>query len=740
MNTHTKSHPIYKHYPVLGMHCAGCAHNVEQTVAKLPGVCESKVDFAAAMLHLQLEKESVLTDNDIRKAIRAIGFDLIIADEDEELMRKQEAAQKRERICLGIDLSIAWVGLLCSMLYMWIKGHEGTPGLVLAISLLVYLISGRRYIFSAIKQLRHAVFSMDTLIFFSTTASIIYAMVRLWLPGLQHTDAAIHLDGSTMILAFVLTGKWLETRATGKSRSAIRALMNLRPHTARRVQDNGEEQEVAVSQIRRGDLLRVLPGSEVPVDGEVVEGISSVDEQMITGEAVPAEKLAGSRVYAGTVNGPTADLLIRAELMGSDTILGGIIRTVREAEASKAPSMRLADKVIAVFVPVVLAIAVVTFLAWIFVGGTQIWSSALLSAIAVLVIACPCALGLATPTAVAVAVGKAAEEQILLRSAEALEELDKIDTFVFDKTGTLTIGRPTVRQESWFSEDPESDKLRALLYAIEQRSSHPLASALAQHLRNNRMGQLLPELGTLPAPIQEPGRGVSFVYRDKLYRIGSVDYCSELIEQPAPEMAMQGSQIYFARENEWLAAFVLSDLIPQSNIEAIAKLQELGKQVVLLSGDRQTEAERVAQLLSISEVKGELLPEDKLSYITQLQEKGRKVAMVGDGINDTEAMSRANIGIAMGGGSDIAKEVAQITLMRQDLNLVVRAMEISGQSKRIIRQNLFWAMIYNVISIPIAAGLLYPVLHTVLKPGVAAAAMACSSVIVVMNSLRLRRL
>ncbi len=738
MSNSTDKHNSYRHYPVLGMHCAGCAHNVEQTASKLAGVSEAKVDFASATLHVQAE--SKLSDAELRKAIRSIGFDLIIADEEEELIRKQEEMQKRERIRLTLDLLIAWIGLGVSIYYMWQHSHGQSVWVELLISLLVYLISGRRYIVSAIKQLRHFVFSMDTLIFMSTTAAIAYALIQKFVPAAASADTVAHLHASTMILAFVLTGKWLEMRATGKSRSAIRALMKLRPRVARKVNIDGSEVEVEISTLRKGDLVRVLTGSEIPVDGEVVEGIGSVNEQMITGESVPAEKLVGSRVYAGTVNGALANLLIRTEKTGSDTVLGGIIRSVREAEASKAPSMRMADKAVGVFVPIVLLIALVTFVSWAVIGGINLWPSALMSSIAVLVIACPCALGLATPTAIAVAIGKAAEEQILVRSATALEQLEDIDTFVFDKTGTLTLGRPIIRSERWLTEDPESDKLRALLYAMEQRSSHPLAGALAQHLRNPYTTQTLSTLGQLPLPSNEPGRGIAFVYQDRLYRIGTGLYCAELVGANPPSLPVEGSEVYFAREGEYLAAFVLSDVIPQTNIDAIALLKERKKRVILLSGDRAAEAERVGRLLAVNEAKGELLPQDKLSYLQALQRQGHRVAMVGDGINDTEAMAAADIGIAVAGGSDITKEIADFTLMRQDLSLVARAIDISQNCKRIIRQNLFWAAIYNFISIPVAAGILYPLLHSVLNPGIAAAAMACSSVIVVLNSLRLKRL
>ena len=517
---------------------------------------------------------------------------------------------------------------------------------------------------------------------------------------------------------------------------AIRKLMGLQPKTARILRD-GKEEDILISELKKGDKVSVRPGERVPVDGLIVEGDTFIDESMISGEPIPVEKKLNDKVLAGTINQNGA-FVMSAEKVGRETVLAQIIRMVQEAQGSKAPVQRIVDKVTAVFVPTVLAIAILTFMVWMIVGGVDDFSYAMLSAVSVLVIACPCALGLATPTALMVGMGKGAEAHILIKDAVALEQMRKVDTVVLDKTGTVTEGRPTVT--GWLHDAGWVNEHKGILYAAELKSEHPLALAIVEELKKD---------GNKPAIIDSfesrTGRGIVVTRGGKTYWAGSHrllnDFgakVSDLLKSMVEEYERSGkSLVYFGEESTLLAVIVISDKVKPTSIQAVKQMQAEGKYVVLLTGDGHLTAQNVAGEINANRFIAEALPDDKENVIKELQREGRVVAMVGDGINDSQALARADVSIAMGKGTDIAMDVAMVTLMTSDLLLLPKAFKLSRKTVRLIHQNLFWAFIYNLIGIPIAAGILFPMYGILLNPMIASAAMACSSVSVVLNSLSL---
>ena len=546
----------------------------------------------------------------------------------------------------------------------------------------------------------------------------------------------VYYEAATVIIAFVLVGKLMEEKAKGKTSMAIRKLMGLQPKTARILRD-GKEEDILISELKKGDKVSVRPGERVPVDGLIVEGDTFIDESMISGEPIPVEKKLNDKVLAGTINQNGA-FVMSAEKVGRETVLAQIIRMVQEAQGSKAPVQRIVDKVTAVFVPTVLAIAILTFIVWMIVGGVDDFSYAMLSAVSVLVIACPCALGLATPTALMVGIGKGAEAHILIKDAVALEQMRKVDTVVLDKTGTVTEGRPTVT--GWLHDAGWVNEHKGILYAAELKSEHPLALAIVEELKKD---------GNKPAIIDSfesrTGRGIVVTRGGKTYWAGSHrllnDFgakVSDLLKSMVEEYERSGkSLVYFGEESMLLAVIVISDKVKPTSIQAVKQMQAEGKYVVLLTGDGHLTAQNVAGEINANRFIAEALPDDKENVIKELQREGRVVAMVGDGINDSQALARADVSIAMGKGTDIAMDVAMVTLMTSDLLLLPKAFKLSRKTVRLIHQNLFWAFIYNLIGIPIAAGILFPMYGILLNPMIASAAMACSSVSVVLNSLSL---
>ncbi|MBC8594647.1 heavy metal translocating P-type ATPase [Oscillospiraceae bacterium N12] len=730
-----------KVFPVLNMHCAGCANNVEKIVRKLPGIVDATVNFATNTLSVSYEADK-LTPGEIRAAVLSGGYDLIVEEENLREERQEEAQQQHYRK-LKRQVIGAWIFavpmLLLSMVFMHVPYSNEIQ---LLLTLPVLILFGGSFFTGAWKQAKMGRSNMDTLVALSTSIAFLFSVFNTFFPEFWYSrgvEPHVYYEASVVIIAFVLTGKLLEERAKGNTSAAIKKLMGLQPKVAR-ILRNGIEEEVLIDQLQVGDLVVVRPGEQIPVDGIVSEGDSFVDESMISGEPIPVEKKKGDRVLAGTIN-QRGSFIINASQVGSETVLARIIRMVQEAQGSKAPVQRIVDRVTGIFVPVVLGIAVLTFILWIVIGGMDYFSYAMLSAVSVLVIACPCALGLATPTALMVGIGKAASQHILIKDAVALEQMRKVNVVVLDKTGTLTEGHPTV--SGWLWAVTQEDYFKGVLLAAEQKSEHPLAGAIVASLQG--------EEKVVPAHLDSfesiTGKGVRVIYKGDLFWVGShkllKDFNASLPDVMADMMVQYESEgngiIYFGRENQILAIIAVSDPVKPTSAEAVKELRQQGIDICMLTGDGQRTALAVAGKLGIDRFVADALPDDKQEFIRELQLQGKTVAMVGDGINDSQALALADVSIAMGKGTDIAMDVAMVTLMTSDLLLLPKAFNLSRQTVKLIHQNLFWAFIYNLIGIPIAAGILYPLYGILLNPMLASAAMAFSSVSVVLNSLSLGR-
>ena len=729
-----------KIFPVLNMHCAACAHNVERVIGKLEGVQEASVNFATGMLTVSYEKGK-LTPAAIQAAVRAGGYDLIIEEAHQE-EKKEEEQQKHYRL-LKRKVIGAWFFVVPLLLFSMVLMHvpySNEIQLLLALPVMIFM--GGSFYAGAWKQAKQRQSNMDTLVALSTTIAFLFSVFNTFFPQFwleRGLEPHVYYEASAVIIAFVLTGKLMEERAKGNTSAAIRKLMGMQPKSAH-VKRNEREEVVPIEQLQVGDLVVVHPGEQIPVDGLLTEGNSYVDESMISGEPLPVEKKKGDKALAGTLN-QRGSFVISASQVGGETVLARIIRMVQEAQGSKAPVQRIVDRMAGVFVPVVLLIALVTFVLWMWVGGSSFLFHAVQSAVSVLVIACPCALGLATPTALMVGIGKAATHHILIKDAVALEQMCKVNAVVMDKTGTLTEGRPTA--DGWLWCKPQDSLCERILLAAELKSEHPLAGAIVEKLRQK------PEVA--PAELDSfeslTGKGVKVEYRGNTYWVGSHKLLDEqhvAVPKELSEMLRQfvhegQGTVYFGRENELLAVITVSDPLKATSAEAVKRLKLQGIEVYMLTGDGKRTAEAVASRVGITHFVADALPDDKEAFVRKLQQEGKVVAMVGDGINDSQALALANVSVAMGKGTDIAMDVAMVTLMTSDLMLLPKAVELSKQTVRLIHQNLFWAFIYNVVGIPIAAGVLYPFCGVLLNPMLASAAMAFSSVSVVLNSLSLGR-
>ena len=596
---------------------------------------------------------------------------------------------------------------------------------------------GRSFFVNAWRQLRHRTVTMDTLVALSTGIAYLFSLFNMLWPEFwlaRGIQPHVYFEASSVIIAFILLGRLLEARAKENTTTAIRKLMGLQPRTVTLVV-NGERREVPIEQVRPGNAVLVRPGERIAVDGRIADGASYVDESMLTGEPVAVRKEPGAEVFAGTIN-QKGSFTFRAEKVGTDTLLARIIRMVQEAQGSKAPVQQRVDRIAAVFVPVIISVALLAFVLWLLLDPADGLTHGMLALVTVLIIACPCALGLATPTAITVGIGKAAEEGILIRDAESLEAARRIDTVVLDKTGTLTEGRPEVTDEAWLGGDRTP---AAVLAALERLSEHPLAEAVVAHLKE-------------AAPVSVTGfesltgRGVRGIANGTAYLAGSETLLREQGRQIDPELARQAARwldeaktvIWLADERQALGVLAVADTIRESAPQAVRRLHEAGITVWMVTGDNENTARAIAARAGIEHWKSGVLPDGKCAFIRSLQEQGHRVAMTGDGINDSAALAQADLSIAMGGGSDIAIDVAQMTIVSSDLNRIPDTIALSVRTVRTIRQNLFWAFIYNLIGVPIAAGVLYPVCGFLLNPMIAGAAMAFSSVSVVTNSLRLK--
>jgi len=731
---------IRKTFPVLEMTCAACAVSVESMLKATKGVRDAGVNYANQSAWVDFDAAEV-TPLDLQNTIRSIGYDLVIDTGDPQAIQ-EEAQQKsyeeiKQRTIWSAVLAVPVV--IIGMFFMDMP-YGNIISMILSAPVVFYF--GRNFFVHAFKQARHGKANMDTLVALSTGIAFAFSVFNTFFPQFWYTRGIhphVYYEAAAVVIVFISLGKLLEERAKSKTSSAIKKLMGLQPKTVR-VLVNGVAQELPIASVKVGDILLVRPGERIPVDGVVKEGSSFVDESMISGEPVPIEKDAGKKVFAGTIN-QKGSFQFEAQKVGGDTILAHIIKMVQEAQGSKAPVQKLVDKIAGIFVPVVIGISILTFTIWMLVGGDDAFTHALLTSITVLVIACPCALGLATPTAIMVGVGKGAENNILIKDAESLELAHKVNAIILDKTGTITEGKPMVTNLQWVEGENVSANYQDVMYSMETQSEHPLAQAVATHLKENNAASL-----SLSQFESITGRGVTARINDSVFFIGNRKLIEEKnISMPAAISSLADewqaeakTVIYFGNSEKVLAIVAIADKIKATSKAAIEALQRKGLQVYLLTGDNQHTAQAVAKQVGVLHFKGEVLPSEKADFVKQLQSEGKVVAMVGDGINDSHALAQADVSIAMGKGSDIAMDVAKMVLITSDLQSIPKALNLSTKTVRGIRQNLFWAFIYNVIGIPIAAGLLYPINGFLLDPMIAGAAMALSSVSVVSNSLRLR--
>lgn len=748
---------IQKTFPVMGMSCAACAARVDKALNHQPGVRHAAVNYAAATATVEYDSDCC-DEASLQQAVQAAGYDLLIhtdehtADEVEQAHRqKYQALKFRATWAIVLSLPI----IVISMVFMDMP-YAGLVTGILATPVVFWL--GRSFYINAWKQLKHGAANMDTLVALSTGIAYLFSVFNLLFPDFwlsRGIEPHVYFEASSVIIAFILLGRLLEERAKGNTTSAIKKLMGLQPKTVNLVNgewkmDNGEFAQphsqfsiinYPLEQVTIGHLLLVKPGERVPVDGTVVSGESYVDESMLSGEPVPVSKKAGAHVYAGTIN-QKGSFVFRAEQVGKDTLLAKIIHMVQDAQGSKAPVQKLADRIAGIFVPVIMGIALLAFAAWMVFDPAGGFTHGLLALVTVLIIACPCALGLATPTAIMVGIGKGAERGILIKDAESLERARRVNAVVLDKTGTVTEGHPQVTSLRWKNED---ERLAAAFYELEKHSEHPLAEAIVRYLEN-----IFPQLEKNISPVRQfeslTGRGIRGTVGTTLYYAGNRRLLTEQGISVSPQLEEEAERltgeaqtvIWLADEHEALAIAAIADRIKPTSRPAIDALQRQGIEVHLLTGDNESTARAIAAQAGIRHYHAGVLPQEKASFIARLQHEGKTVAMVGDGINDSAALAQADLSIAMGTGSDIAMDVAGITLLTGDLGKLPEALRLSHLTVRTIRQNLFWAFFYNLIGVPIAAGVLYPVCGFLLNPMIAGAAMAFSSVSVVTNSLRLK--
>lgn len=724
-------------FPVLGMMCAVCAGSVEKTLTDTEGVLQASVNLAGSSASIEWDS-SVTGPQQFAERLKEAGYELITAEDEDAALEEQERKEKKELRRMYMRLTLAWAVTLPLTAACLSHFHAPWfPYAAMVASLAVIIFCGAGFYRRGLKTALSGRATMDTLVMLSTAVSFLFSLFCTFNPSFFTSDgltAELYYEASAMIIAFVLTGKTLEMRARRSTGAAIRALAAMQPSVATLCE--GEETRIVpIRDIIPGDTLLVRPGERIPADGFITSGFTSVDESALTGEPLPSDKKEGDKVWAGSVNASGA-IHIKVEAGHKDTALAGIIRMVREAQASKAPVQRLVDRISAVFVPVVTLIAVITFIVWIMCSPGS-WALAVTAGVSVLVIACPCAMGLATPTALMAGIGRGAQKGILVKDAAALETLARTNMAVFDKTGTLTEGKPRVT-DYIFSDDLGAED-KSILRALEIRSSHPLAGPIAESLGNT--GDKSP--GSFNSI---PGSGVEGEAEGKLYWVGSLRMAEGKgcripgdWEKKINEWESEGAGITAGGcDNRILAVWKVEDTLRPDTRQAIDELHRMGVETALLTGDRRGAAEKCAREAGIDIVKSEALPADKEEFILSLEKKGKTVAMIGDGINDTQAMAAASVSVAMGSGTDIAMDVASLTLIGGNLRLLPAALRLSHDTVRIIRQNLFWAFIYNVIGIPLAAGVLYPLCGLLLNPMICSGAMALSSVCVVLNSLRLK--
>ena len=732
-----KGKNIKNTYPVLGMSCASCAARVDKTLNDLPGVYQATVNYATAVAQVEYNPE-VCSDAILQSAVQDAGYDLLVdtgedvADKAEEIrLTKYRKIKRRTVAALLLSLPIMVISMffedISSLKYvLWILATPVVFGL------------GREFYINAWRQLKHGTSNMDTLVAVSTGIAYTFSVFNLLFPAFwlsRGIEPHIYFEAASVIIAFILLGRLLEERAKQNTSSAIKKLTGLQPKTVTIIVDS-DERTVPITAVQKGDTILVKPGERIAVDGMVVTGESYVDESMLNGEPVPMHKQSGEKVFAGTINQKGTFRFI-ADKIGSDTMLAQIIRMVQDAQGSKAPVQKLVDRIARFFVPTIISISIIAFVAWIFLAPTNGFTNGLLAMVTVLIIACPCALGLATPTAIMVGIGKGAEKGILIKDAQSLELAQKIDTIILDKTGTITAGQPIVVESLWENGFEHS---RKILYSLEKLSEHPLSDAVVNTLQNEK------EI-SIDKFENVPGKGVKGIVGSQTYYAGNLSLLNDnhiTIASHLQELANKWIQeaktlVWFADSTQAIAAIALTDEIKQTSAQAISQLQKMGVEVYMLTGDNAISAQAISRKVGINHYKAGVLPNEKAQFIKELQANGKKVGMVGDGINDSAALAQADLSIAMGQGSDIAVDTAMATILSSDLLKIPETIRLSQLTIKTIYQNLFWAFIYNLIGIPIAAGIFYSVNGFLLNPMWASAAMAFSSVSVVLNSLRLKR-
>jgi Cu+-exporting ATPase len=769
--------------PVQGMTCAACQASVQKTLQRQPGVLDASVNLMMHNAAVTYDPE-VTRPEALVEAIRETGYEAEMPRPEQTAFEEQEArdrAQEEEfRSLRGKALvsgAVGVIAMIVSMPLMTAGAHavhgpvadpfmrwameSMTPALrrvlpwlyeipapvlsygLLALTLFVMAWAGRHFYTRAWSGFRHHSADMNTLTAVGTGAAFLYSVLATVAPGFflsRGVAPDVYYEAVVIIIALILTGNMLEARAKSRTSSALRALVALQPKTARVLRGEAEA-DVPVEEVRSGDTVTVRPGERVPVDGEVISGASAVDESMLTGESMPVEKKAGDRVIGGTIN-RTGAFRYRATTLGSDSVLAQIVKLMRDAQGSRAPIQKLADRISGIFVPVVISLAIVTFVVWFVAADSAPLVRAFAAAVAVLIIACPCAMGLAVPTAVMVATGRGAELGILIKGGEALQRAGDVTAVVLDKTGTLTEGVPTVTDLIPAADAGlGADELLRRVASLESSSEHPLADAIVRHAREKGLAIAAPE------GFQSfTGQGAVGIVEGSFLAVGNTRLMAEYAVDPKPlaadaeRLAAEGrTPVYVAADGKLAGLLAVADPLKATSREAVERLRGMGLEIVLLTGDNQRTAEAIARQVGIARVVAEVLPEGKVAEVKRLQEQGHVVAMVGDGINDAPALAQADLGLAIGTGTDIAVEASDVTLMRGDPRSIATAVALSRRNMRTMKQNLFWAFIYNVIGIPIAAGALYPVFGLLLSPILASAAMAFSSVSVVTNSLRLRR-
>lgn len=718
---------IKKTFAIKGMHCASCVRVIEKSLSKIAGVSSATVNLALERASVTYDP-NVVSDQDLSSAVSSVGYQAVVdqtlQDEDAQKKEKQEELKKlRNKVVTSLVLG----GIIVIGTFL---GLNNWTQLLLAIPVQFWV--GLEFYRATLPALRHRTANMDTLVALGTTVAFAYSAFVTIFPQIVQTigiEPMPYFDVSTIIIGLILLGRYFEAKAKAGTSEAIKRLIGLQAKTARIIK-NGKEVDIPISDVTVGMVIRVRPGAKIPVDGIIIEGESSIDESMVTGESIPIDKAKGDKVVGATIN-KTGTFTFEATKVGSDTLLSQIIKLVEEAQSSKAPIQRLADLISAYFVPVVIMLAILTFVVWYVFGPNPAFLFAMLNMVAVLIIACPCAMGLATPTAIMVGTGLGAEHGILIKDAESLETAHKIDTIVFDKTGTLTQGKPEVT-------DIVGDVLQ-LAASLEKGSEHSLAEAIVKKAEQEKL-----VLSTVEGFKAIPGHGVEGVLGGKRVVLGNRKLMAkekiEVFEEDIEKLENEGKTVMMLGVNGKLAGLIaVADTIKESAKEAVKKLRDMEIDVVMITGDNQKTAEAIAKQAGIKKVLAEVLPDEKERQVQRLQDMGKKVAFVGDGINDAPALAQANVGIAMGTGTDVAIESAGITLVNKDLNSVAAAIKLSKKTMRTIRLNLFWAFGYNIILIPVAMGILYLPFHILLNPIFASAAMAASSISVVSNSLLLKK-